>query len=140
MQLSQARNTTRRISLTPLIDVVFLLLIFFMLSSTFLKFTGLDIKGGQTGAASGDIANLVLVRVHADNKVEVNGKTVLLDNLKQHLAALGTSETPETPETKAIKGEMHIVIKALGGVTIQRVVDVIEQVRSQTVRKISVVK
>ena len=131
MQLSQARNTTRRISLTPLIDVVFLLLIFFMLSSTFLKFTGLDIKGGQTGAASGDIANLVLVRVHADNKVEVNGKTVLLDNLKQHL---------ETPQTTAIKGEMHIVIKALGGVTIQRVVDVIEQVRSQTVRKISVVK
>ena len=43
MQLSRPRPSARRISLTPLIDVVFLLLIFFMVSTTFTKESHLEI-------------------------------------------------------------------------------------------------
>jgi len=128
MQLSQQRTSIRRISLTPLIDVVFLLLIFFMLSSTFLKFTAINIGGGQAGAGTGDISNLVLVRVHQNNKIEINGKIVTLKGLEQHLTGL------------AIKDTMHIVVKPMGGVTLQGIVDVIEQTGSETSRKVTVVK
>jgi len=128
MQLSRQRASTRRISLTPLIDVVFLLLIFFMLSSTFLKFTAINIKGGQASAGTADISNLVLVRVHQDKKIEVNGQIVAPEELEQFLSSL------------AITGNMHIVVKPMEGVTVQGVVDVIEQTGSDPSRKVTVVK
>lgn len=128
MQLSRPRTSARRISLTPLIDVVFLLLIFFMLSSTFLKFTAININGGQAGAGTADISKLVLVRVHQDKKIEVNGQPVALEELGQFLNDL------------AIKDNMHIVVKPMDGVTIQGVVDVIEQTGSDPSRKVTVVK
>ncbi|MEO1283127.1 MAG: biopolymer transporter ExbD, partial [Pseudomonadota bacterium] len=40
------------LSLTPLIDVVFLLLIFFMLASTFLKFSAMPIAGAKGGGGT----------------------------------------------------------------------------------------
>ncbi|MDZ7824037.1 MAG: biopolymer transporter ExbD [Ahrensia sp.] len=40
----------RKLALTPLIDVIFLLLLFFMLSSTFSRFSEVSIGGGGAGA------------------------------------------------------------------------------------------
>lgn len=52
-----ARPTFKRrpLSMTPLIDVIFLLLLFFMLSSTFSKFSELELtQAGSGGAAAED--------------------------------------------------------------------------------------
>ena len=46
------RRRPRRMSLTPMIDVVFLLLIFFMLASRFGMDAVLPIAGGSEGAGS----------------------------------------------------------------------------------------
>ncbi|MDN5568957.1 MAG: biopolymer transporter ExbD, partial [Paracoccus sp. (in: a-proteobacteria)] len=46
------KRHTRRMSLTPMIDVVFLLLIFFMLASRFGMDVALPIAGGAEGAAT----------------------------------------------------------------------------------------
>ena len=53
MRLELATPARRRaISLTPLIDVVFILLLFFMLSSTFTQWRQLDLAVPGTGAAT----------------------------------------------------------------------------------------
>ncbi len=57
MHISEPLPARRRISLTPLIDVIFLLLMFFMLSSTFARFADLDVARqsatpGPSGLAS----------------------------------------------------------------------------------------
>ncbi|UTW10078.1 ExbD/TolR family protein [Marinobacterium rhizophilum] len=53
MRLELAAPARRRaISLTPLIDVVFILLLFFMLSSTFTQWRQLDLAVPGTGAAT----------------------------------------------------------------------------------------
>ena len=50
----EARLTRRkRLSLTSLIDVIFLLLLFFMLSSTFSRFSQVEIAQGTAAAAAG---------------------------------------------------------------------------------------
>ena len=48
------RTRRRRLSMTSLIDVIFLLLLFFMLSSTFSKFSEVELSGtaGAGGQAS----------------------------------------------------------------------------------------
>lgn len=51
MQLEQARRRRRLVSLTPLIDVVFILLIFFMLASTFVEWQAFGVDAPAEGAA-----------------------------------------------------------------------------------------
>jgi biopolymer transport protein ExbD len=70
-----------RLSLTSLIDVIFLLLLFFMLSSTFSKFGDIEltVAGGSTRTDFNDTA-LVFARLTAEG-VKINGRTTPLESV-----------------------------------------------------------
>lgn len=78
------------INLTPLIDVVFLLLIFFMVSTTFKQTTDLtiDLPTANSGAASITSQNPVEVTISKDGQFVINGQTLInerIDTLVQGL-------------------------------------------------------
>lgn len=76
----------RRVSLTSLIDVIFLLLLFFMLSSTFSTYSDLELFGAGTGdRATG--SRPAFLQMTAD-KFRLNGKGVDAETLSNALAAL----------------------------------------------------
>jgi biopolymer transport protein ExbD len=79
---------SRRASLTPMIDVVFLLLVFFMLASQFGKDAALPLIVGRQGAAYEGPPRLV--QISADT-IRLNGVTVALDELVDMLAPMITS-------------------------------------------------
>ena len=54
MRVDTPRFARRRLGLTPLIDVIFLLLLFFMLSSTFSRFSQVPVEGGAAGGGTGN--------------------------------------------------------------------------------------
>ncbi len=85
MKLPDAPRMTTRIGLTPLIDVVFLLLVFFMLASTFLKFNYLPLSAGSEGAGAPSLSEIVIVRVRAGGALDVNGTPVTADGLPARL-------------------------------------------------------
>jgi biopolymer transport protein ExbD len=129
MQINRPSRKKNRISLTPLIDVVFLLLVFFMLASTFLRYTGFDLAGGRSGAMRGaDVGNLVIVRVMGGGNIDVNGSPAKLDELAGELQALMT------------EGGLKVAVKTLDGANVQDVVNVIEKVRIKSVHEVMVVK
>lgn len=71
----------RRVSLTPLIDVIFLLLLFFMLSSTFAKFGEIELSSATAGTAEqGADVERVFVQLGAERLV-LNGASVTFDEL-----------------------------------------------------------
>jgi len=78
MNFKRQVKAEESVNLTPLIDVVFLLLIFFMVSTTFTKETHLEIDLPE---ASGDKAPVVEqqieVVVNAQGGLTVNGKTLI---------------------------------------------------------------
>ena len=89
---SFARIIPRRrsvISLTPLIDVVFILLVFFMLASSFLdwRYVTMDTPSVRAASTPDQAVALTLVVARAD--VSVDGETVsedaLLIRARQHL-------------------------------------------------------
>lgn len=82
MPLSRPRRRAR-LSMTSLIDVIFLLLLFFMLSSTFSDFAEVELSTGGTGG--GDTREVVFLRLGAD-EISVNGMPVTLDGLAETLA------------------------------------------------------
>ena len=79
------RNTApfvrRPMSMTPLIDVIFLLLLFFMLSSTFSRFAELELSSATAGTASStEPVERVFVQLGPD-RIALNGAVVTLDDL-----------------------------------------------------------
>ncbi len=78
------------LSLTSLIDVVFLLLIFFMVSTTFIDFSRrLDIRlpEAKAGSVTGERARQFLIEVGKDGRITLNGKDVSLSLLERRLEA-----------------------------------------------------
>lgn len=90
MRLNNPPSRKRVISLTSLIDVVFLLLVFFMLSSTFLKFGTVTIETAGAGAIDKptDPAKIVLVHIAAHGELRVNGAATQSDGLTASLDQL----------------------------------------------------
>lgn len=91
MRLSNVATRRRRaIGLTSLIDVVFLLLVFFMLSSTFLKFgtVTIDTAGAASGGEIVDPSKVVLVHVAETRSIRVNGAQVEIDTMSSALDKL----------------------------------------------------
>ncbi|MEM6901399.1 MAG: biopolymer transporter ExbD [Pseudomonadota bacterium] len=56
----------RRASITSLIDVIFLLLLFFMLASTFSKFSEIDIAVASAAGNGQSVTEIATLRVQAD--------------------------------------------------------------------------
>ncbi|MEM0949638.1 MAG: biopolymer transporter ExbD [Pseudomonadota bacterium] len=75
----------RRLSLTPLIDVIFLLLLFFMLSSSFARFGEIEISpsANSTGQPNAP-ADRVFIQLGA-NRLTLNGRPVALDEIATQL-------------------------------------------------------
>ncbi|WP_052065407.1 ExbD/TolR family protein [Thalassospira australica] len=84
MQLRERNSgSSPMIGLTPLIDVVFILLIFFMLASSFLDWKGFEMSVSITDGASTSQSDVrpVTVEVDVNGGLSVNGNAISLSNL-----------------------------------------------------------
>ena len=83
--MPRQKRPDNRPDLTPMIDVVFQLLIFFMVTAVFAITPGLDIKLPEAEEAQApDKENLFIV-VDQDGNMKLNHKTVTFANLKEEL-------------------------------------------------------
>lgn len=112
------RRHPRRMSLTPMIDVVFLLLIFFMLASRFGMDAVLPIAGGAEGAASDWQGPPRLVDV-APDALRLNGAEVAPEALAPALSAL-------LPDPGA-----GVILRPQDGAALQRLVDVMDRLTAE---------
>lgn len=107
----------RALSMTSLIDVIFLLLLFFMLSSTFSKFAEVELAGtGSQGAATED--EMLFLQVTPDT-LRLNTADLGIESLSTRLAELVTD------------GEAKLLLSISGDVTSQRLTDVLVILRAQ---------
>lgn len=81
MQLSDPIRPRRTIGLTPLIDVVFLLLVFFMLASTFLRFGTVEIETAGAGAPVADPSQIILIHIEGNERFLTNGNNTISEDL-----------------------------------------------------------
>ena len=83
MALRRAR-IRKSVSITSLIDVIFLLLLFFMLASTFARHSEFEISASAGGATAGAEAEVIQLRITAD-ALFVNGRPATDDTLVARL-------------------------------------------------------
>ena len=129
MRIDAPPRIRRPIPLTPLVDIVFLLLMFFMLSSTFSKFGALDVSRNARAAATAPPANPgVSVAVAGDGMIEVNGAAVALDRLADRLDELSE------------RGAVGAVLRFSPEADVQDLVSVLEQARRSRLQPISITR
>ena len=82
------------INLTPMIDIVFLLLIFFLTATTFAREeVNMDLRlpEAQSGV-EGSQTHPLIVQVFADGRLTLEGREVTLEALRQKLMAAGARD------------------------------------------------
>lgn len=86
--LATPRAARPRISLVAMVDVLLILLVFFMVTSTYLDLDMLP-AGAQSGAAGsgGAQSETVLIRINAEDEFTLQGSAVTLEALRGTLAA-----------------------------------------------------
>jgi biopolymer transport protein ExbD len=110
MKLTSSSNSDEEpiLNLTPMIDVVFQLLIFFMVATTFLnpeKEMDIELPEALSGGSSETKTDEVIINVFADGRVIVSGEEVTSDNLLDTLKARARAN-PQTPVT--IRGDRFV--------------------------------
>lgn len=99
MRLAESESNGRRaISLTPLIDVVFILLLFFMLSTQFSQQQAMQLSvPSEAGAASADEKITLKLRLSADGDIIVQDKEIVLPALLASHASVRTAISQAVP-------------------------------------------
>ncbi|MEZ5840820.1 MAG: biopolymer transporter ExbD [Hyphomicrobiales bacterium] len=129
MRIDPAATKTRSISLTPLIDVVFLLLVFFMLASTFLKYSGIDLATASTGEAAADKGPVIVVRVLGAGRLEIDGAAAAIDEFGTRLAT-----------TPALSAAATIAVQPAGDATVEDIALAVETARRAPARAVVIVR
>lgn len=98
------------LQLTPLIDVVFLLLIFFMVSTIFIDFSRqLDIELPETTAGGPAGAKTTTIEVNKEGSIFLNGEPVAIENLYARLSGItGTRPAGEGGRSAIIRADKTI--------------------------------
>ena len=112
-------RTKQELNVAPLIDVVFLLLIFFMLASTFIKPEAIDLmlEGSSTGGNAAE--EMLNIEVVVDGTIRLNGLRLSMPQLETELAS-------------RIQGDQTrpVTIKAAAEVPVQTLVSIMDRVRA----------
>jgi len=104
VQFNRSERLSVEINLAPLVDVIFLLVIFFAVSTTFLDSSGLNLDLPSSSSTAETTKNDLMVLLSADGQLSFEGEIVesdALDNLLRE--ALGKS----TEKTVILRADTH---------------------------------
>jgi biopolymer transport protein ExbD len=116
------------IDITPLVDIVFLLLIFFMVSSTFLEQPGIKLELPTAKTSAPQTARELTIVVNSDNELYLNDQNIKWNQLEARLKS--TLELNPSQKT--------LIIKADRAVPHGKVVNIMDTARTCGIKKLVV--
>ncbi len=129
-RLTANRAGRRRaiVTLTPLIDVVFILLVFFMLASSFEEWRAIDLSTPAEAQAGSSVEGALLVEVRHDG-LRLSGEAVSLQALRagieNHIAA---------------RPEQRVLVKPAPGVPLQEAVRILDLLTEAGIAELSLIR
>jgi len=116
-----------KISLTPIIDVVFILLIFFMLATNFQSFNKTEIKiSNETASISQSDKKIFLIEFNKDSEFKLNGTTASLDSIKSDIIS-----------SKNNGDDLVVITKPLKGADVQLILSVLANLKSSNIENVT---
>ena len=127
MKLLVKEKSRMSINLTPLIDVLFILIIFFAVSSTFLEQPGIELDLPKAKSSEGHTTQRVIIYVDKDKNIFLNDNIVSINNL-----------IDEVKKLSDVRKDKSIVLKADAAVPHGLIITIMDLLRQQGIYKIVV--
>ena len=113
------------VDLTPLINVFFLLFIFFLFTSSFIFQPGIKVSLPKAVTSEVIQQDNVVIIITRDDKIYLNEREILRDELESNLKILAKSKTP-------------LLIKADSNASLGRIVEVWDMCRNEGVLQVNI--
>jgi biopolymer transport protein ExbD len=127
MRFKQKNQNVDTVDVSPLIDMVFILLIFFMVTTTFVKDMKLELN--RPSAASASLASTKTIRVYIDNSGEI-----YIDNQPVKLWAV-QSKLRDMLRTAT---EKSVLVVTDTDIPVGTLIDVIDECRQSGAKDVAV--
>lgn len=127
MPRRHATHDEPEINITPMLDIVFIMLIFFIVTTTFIKETGVTVEKPEALTAESRPQGNILVGVDSDNQVWMNGSQIDLSDVRT-LVQRARAENPEG----------SVILIADQGSRQGTLVEVMDQVQAAGVRRMAI--
>jgi biopolymer transport protein ExbD len=107
------------IDVTPLIDVVFILLLFFLVTTSFIKDVGIDVKRPQANAGKPLESESLRVGIAASGSVYIDGKRQELGGVREAVVAALSRDADVgvvvVPDERVVAGRLISVMDVVKG-------------------------
>ena len=123
----QAKEEEADINITPMLDIVFIMLIFFIVTTSFVKEPGVDPKRPTAETTEAKPRGNILIGVTPQGQIWMNNRRVELTDIRQ----LVEDTVTENPESSAI-------VVADETAPTGTVIDIMDQIRAGGVTSISI--
>lgn len=117
-------NDDVQVDMTPMLDIVFIMLIFFVVSSSFLQIRSLDVQLPGATTALRSQADLIHLQLMVDGQLRWQGKPMLSQDLGAALAELSP--------------QAEVIIEADSQVAHGRVVALMDRLRQAGIHRMAV--
>jgi biopolymer transport protein ExbD len=126
VRAERSLETQAEIQMTPLIDMVFILLMFFIVTASFVSETGLDIQRPQASSSQALPPETIPVTLDAAGQITIDGRKASLFSIRAFLERRLRS-----------RPGLAVVMVADKAVSIDRVVRVMDEVRAAGIDRIA---
>ncbi len=123
----EQENENASINMEPLIDMVFILLIFFIITTNFSRQTGVDVSKPKAKSAVSQGQKVMLIGITREGTIHVYGRQTTIERL-QHLVQQEIAKRPD----------MSIVIVADKQAEIGKAVSIMDQCAMAGAPKVSI--
>jgi biopolymer transport protein ExbD len=127
MKLLKKTSKKIALNLTSLIDVLFILIIFFTVSSTFLEQPGIQLQLPEAETSETHTVQKVVIYINKDGKIYVNGDSVSVENMIESIQQLVSAQT-----------EKSVVLEADSDISHGFVIRIMDKLRKNGIYKIVV--
>lgn len=107
MRFRRRLSPNANVDLVPMIDVVFQLVIFFMLTSTFVMTPGIAIDLPESSSSEPVVINRLVVTVVSSREIYINQQPVTLETMQAALDAVAP-EDDDQPLSVIIEGDSTV--------------------------------
>jgi Biopolymer transport protein len=121
MKVSKREVVHANVDFTPMIDVVFQLILFFLVSTTFSVLPGISVNLPSSSTAQGMAADGITITAAVDGKMFVNDIPVTLESIDNILAGVDTG--------KRKRDEYPVTLEADDEVTNGTIVQIFDALR-----------
>lgn len=107
---STSEDQEASVDITPMMDVVFIMLIFFIVTATFVKQAGIEVNQPQAATAVVQDKANILIAIDANNKVWINRREVDIRAVRPNIERLHAENPKGTVVIQADKESKNDVL------------------------------